>query len=144
MFYRCNFLHLVIPLGLRHSIKHFMSRVTIEVTPEQHQHIKAMAAIQGKSIKEFVLERLFSAEGNEDLQAWQDLKDLLRDRSIPGRKGSSARRIDSSARRISSSARRIDSSACRISSSARPICFISVFTQCCEGSGNSFQTGDWH
>ncbi len=32
-----------------------MSRISIDVTPQEHQKLKAMAALQGKSIKEFVL-----------------------------------------------------------------------------------------
>ena len=32
-----------------------MSRVSIDVTPEQHKRLKAMAAMQGQTIKEFVL-----------------------------------------------------------------------------------------
>jgi len=34
-----------------------MSRLSIEVTPEQHQRLKAIAALHGKTIKEYVLER---------------------------------------------------------------------------------------
>ncbi len=34
-----------------------MSRLSIELTPEQHQRLKAMAALQGQSMKEYVLER---------------------------------------------------------------------------------------
>ena len=34
-----------------------MSRLSIELTQEQHQRLKAMAALQGKSIKEYVLDR---------------------------------------------------------------------------------------
>jgi hypothetical protein len=34
-----------------------MGRLSIEVTPEQHQRLKAVAALQGKSIKAYVLER---------------------------------------------------------------------------------------
>jgi len=32
-------------------------RLSIEVTPEQHQRLKAAAALQGKSIKDYVRER---------------------------------------------------------------------------------------
>ena len=35
----------------------FMSRLSIEITPEQHQRLKACAALAGKSIKEYVIER---------------------------------------------------------------------------------------
>ena len=34
-----------------------MSRLSIEVTPEQHQRLKAIAALHGKTMKEYVLER---------------------------------------------------------------------------------------
>ncbi len=32
-------------------------RISIDVTPDQHQQLKAAAALQGKSIKSYVLER---------------------------------------------------------------------------------------
>jgi uncharacterized protein (DUF1778 family) len=34
-----------------------MSRLSIEITPEQHQHLKVCAALAGKSIKKYVIER---------------------------------------------------------------------------------------
>jgi hypothetical protein len=34
-------------------------RLSIEVTPEQHHRLKAGASLQGKSIKDYVLERIF-------------------------------------------------------------------------------------
>jgi uncharacterized protein (DUF1778 family) len=34
-----------------------MSRLSIEITPEQHQRLKAMAALSGQTIKEYILER---------------------------------------------------------------------------------------
>ncbi len=35
-----------------------MRRLSIEVTPEQHQRLKAIAALHGKTIKDYVLERV--------------------------------------------------------------------------------------
>jgi hypothetical protein len=35
-----------------------MSRLTIDITSQQHQNLKAMAALQGKTIQ-YALERLF-------------------------------------------------------------------------------------
>ena len=35
-----------------------MSRLSIEVTPEQHQRLKAVAALSGMTIKEYVLARV--------------------------------------------------------------------------------------
>ena len=34
-----------------------MSRLSIELTPEQHQQLKAIAALHGQSLKDYVLER---------------------------------------------------------------------------------------
>jgi Antitoxin ParD len=64
-----------------------MSRITIEVTDEQHQQIKAMAAVLGKSIKEFVLERLFPSNAGEEERAWQELKELLGERIAAAERG---------------------------------------------------------
>ena len=35
-----------------------MRRLSIEVTPEQHQRLKAIAALHGKTLKDYVLERV--------------------------------------------------------------------------------------
>lgn len=55
-----------------------MSRISIDVTPEEHQKLKALAALQGKSMKEFVLGRVLNSEKHgEDEQALAELEDLL-------------------------------------------------------------------
>ena len=56
-----------------------MSRLTIDITEQQHKALKAMAALQGKTIKEYALERLFPAATGEE-QAWADLKALVEQR----------------------------------------------------------------
>ncbi len=38
-----------------------MSRLSIEITSEQHQRLKAMAALHGKTIKQYILERVMPA-----------------------------------------------------------------------------------
>ncbi len=53
-----------------------MSRLTIDITDQQHQSLKALAAFQGKTIKQYALERLFPGDTDAD-QAWQELKTLL-------------------------------------------------------------------
>ncbi|ALP52521.1 antitoxin [Candidatus Tenderia electrophaga] len=53
-------------------------RLSIDVTPEQHQRLKAAAALQGKSIKEYVLERTLPAP--EEQAALQALDDCLQPR----------------------------------------------------------------
>lgn len=53
-----------------------MSRLTIDMTAQQHQSLKALAALQGKTIKQYALERLFPEDTNAD-QAWQELSAVL-------------------------------------------------------------------
>jgi Antitoxin ParD len=53
-----------------------MSRLTIDLTDEQHRTLKAVAALEGKSIRQYAVERLFSADARED-QDWEELKELL-------------------------------------------------------------------
>ncbi|WP_417490445.1 antitoxin [Maricaulis sp.] len=53
-----------------------MSRLTIDMTDQQHQSLKALAALQGKTIKQYALERLFPGDTDAE-RAWQELKTLL-------------------------------------------------------------------
>ena len=58
-----------------------MSRIIVDVSGEQHQVIKALAATEGKSIKEYVLERILPpTEGGDEQAAWDELKSLLESR----------------------------------------------------------------
>lgn len=50
-------------------------RLSIEISQEQHQFLKAAAAIHGKSIKEYVLESALPNE--EEQQAFNQLEELL-------------------------------------------------------------------
>ncbi|HHW4675553.1 MAG TPA: antitoxin, partial [Xylella fastidiosa subsp. pauca] len=52
-----------------------MSRLTIDMTDQQHQSLKALAALQGKTIKQYALERLFTGDADAN-QAWTELKTL--------------------------------------------------------------------
>ncbi|MCE9635662.1 MAG: antitoxin [Planctomycetes bacterium] len=56
-----------------------MSRVSIDVTPQEHQRLKAMAALQGKTIKEFVLLSTIGAPNAE--AALTELEALLDQRA---------------------------------------------------------------
>lgn len=60
-----------------------MSRLTIDVTEQQHQTLKALAALEGKTIKQYALERLFPG----DAQALEALKALLSERLAEARRG---------------------------------------------------------
>ncbi len=50
-------------------------RLSIEVTPEQHQLLKVAAALQGESIKDFVLKR--TLPDIEEQEALQKLEAFL-------------------------------------------------------------------
>jgi hypothetical protein len=39
-----------------------MGRLTIEITDKQHQSLKALAELEGKTINQYVLERLFPGD----------------------------------------------------------------------------------
>ena len=45
-----------------------MSRISIDVSEEEHRKLKAMAALKGQSLKDFLLQRPLSeeAQGEED------------------------------------------------------------------------------
>ena len=63
-----------------------MGRLTIDITDQQHQSIKAMAALQGKSIKDYAIERLFPASSDEE-RALSELKALLEQRMAESARG---------------------------------------------------------
>lgn len=63
-----------------------MSRLTIDITDHQHQSLKALAALQGKTIKQYVLERLFPNDAAAN-QAWDELEILLSTRINDGLAG---------------------------------------------------------
>ncbi len=63
-----------------------MSRLSIDLTPEQHQKIKAVAALQGKSIKEYVLAQILPTSSDADL-ALNELETLLDERIKSARTG---------------------------------------------------------
>jgi hypothetical protein len=46
-----------------------MSRISIEVTDDQHTKIKIMASLQNKTIREFIIENIFSESKREFNQA---------------------------------------------------------------------------
>jgi hypothetical protein len=68
-----------------------MSRLSIEVTPEQHQRLKAIAALSGMTIKEYVLERVLppvpEPEDLSEEEALHHLETLLKPRIDAARRG---------------------------------------------------------
>jgi ubiquinone biosynthesis protein COQ9 len=63
-----------------------MSRLTIDISDKQHQSLKALAALQGKTIKQYALERLFPGDIEAD-KAWQELKAMVETRVEEGLSG---------------------------------------------------------
>ncbi len=63
-----------------------MSRLTIDISEQQHQSLKALAALQGKTIKQYAIERLFPGNIDND-QAWQELRGVLTARINDGLAG---------------------------------------------------------
>ena len=67
-------------------------RLSIEVTPVEHQRLKAVAAIQGKSIKDYVLERVLPQTPTpEENQALQHLETFLEPRIKAAAQGDATR-----------------------------------------------------
>jgi hypothetical protein len=63
-----------------------VTRLSIELTEQQHQQIKATAALQGKSLKDYAVERLLPMTEDEK-QAMAELKALLLPRIERARRG---------------------------------------------------------
>jgi hypothetical protein len=69
-------------------------RLSIEVTQEQHQRLKAAAALQGKSIKDYVLER--TLPDLDEQAALHELESFLKPRiEAANRGGFSSESVDS-------------------------------------------------
>ncbi|SEB08551.1 Antitoxin ParD [Rubrimonas cliftonensis] len=68
-----------------------MPRLSIEISSQEHQQLKAMAALKGQSIKDYVLSRALVDMPNPvsmtDTEALQALKDLLTPRLVEAEAG---------------------------------------------------------
>ena len=76
-----------------------MPRLSIDVTPEEHQKLKAIAALKGQSIKDYVLNRALGdappLQGMTEDEAFSALSDFLKPRIDQARRGElSAKSID--------------------------------------------------
>lgn len=70
-----------------------MSRISIDVTPGEHQKLKAIAALRGKSIKDYVIERTIGVEGDQSQEAaLKELETLLDARIRSAQNGRVSRR----------------------------------------------------
>jgi len=65
-----------------------MMRLSIEVTPEQHQRLKAIAALSGQSIKDYVLNRVLPDTETDDADdALRQLEAFLKPRLVEAENG---------------------------------------------------------
>jgi hypothetical protein len=67
-----------------------MSRISIEVTAEEHQRLKAFAALRGQTIKEYILERSLPPspdEGLTETEAFHQLEKFLLPRIEAAQRG---------------------------------------------------------
>lgn len=60
-------------------------RLSIEVSPEQHQRLKAAAALKGQSIKDYVLSRTLPTAAEQT--ALQELEGFLKPRLEAAKQG---------------------------------------------------------
>ncbi len=67
-------------------------RLSIEVSPEQHQRLKAASALRGQSIKDYVLERVFQpfpeTNAKDAEEALRQLEAFLQPRIDAAKQGS--------------------------------------------------------
>jgi hypothetical protein len=71
-----------------------MSRISIDVTDNEHKKLKAMAALRGKSIRDYVLERTLGGDEAESA-ALEELEKLLDGRIKAAQAGAVSRRTAS-------------------------------------------------
>lgn len=76
-----------------------MPRLSIDITSEEHQKLKAIAALKGQSIKDYVLNRTLgdapTVEGMTEDEAFNALTDFLKPRIDQARRGElSAKSLD--------------------------------------------------
>lgn len=63
-----------------------MRQLTTDITEQQHRNLKALAALQGKTIKQYAVARLLPGNLDAD-QVWQEFSDLLGSRVREGLAG---------------------------------------------------------
>ena len=84
-----------------------MTRLSIDVTPEQHQRLKAIAALHGQTLKDYILERtlprLPQIESLSEEEALQRLETFLHPRIAEAERGEV---VESSVEQIFAAARR--------------------------------------
>ena len=57
-----------------------MSRISIDVTEEEHKRLKALAALQGVTLKEYLLKSALDTRGEDEEKALAELEAFLQAR----------------------------------------------------------------
>jgi hypothetical protein len=69
-----------------------MSRISIDVSEGQHKRLKALAALKGVSLKDYLLENALDPRGNDEEKALRELESFLDDRLRKARTGKVSKR----------------------------------------------------
>lgn len=69
-----------------------MSRISIDVTPHQHRQLKAVAALAGQSLKDYLLFRAIPREDDLGASSMQELEAFLDSRLEAGLAGNVSKR----------------------------------------------------
>lgn len=69
-----------------------MSRISIDVTKDQHRRLKALAALKGVSLKDYLLGNALGSSEKTDQEALTELEEFLDDRLRKAREGKISRR----------------------------------------------------
>lgn len=73
-----------------------MSRLSIEITSQQHQRLKAVVSLHGQSIKDYILERalpgLPDMESLSEEEALQQLEEVMKPRIEAAERGQTSSR----------------------------------------------------
>ena len=72
-----------------------MSRISIDVTEEEHKRLKALAALKGVTLKEYMLDRALNHPAKDEEQALEELGAFLRSRMEKSKEsGTSSHTVD--------------------------------------------------
>lgn len=72
-----------------------MSRISIDVTEEEHKRLKALAALKGVSLKEYMLSSAMDSAGESEQKTLEELEFFLRCRIDQAEKeGVSSQTVD--------------------------------------------------
>ena len=69
-----------------------MSRISIDVTEDEHRRLKALAALKGVSLKDYLLKNALDSSEEDEEQALAELENFLDDRVRKAKSGKISKR----------------------------------------------------